>query len=82
MQTPDLNSLLLPSRSPRLGAELTVQITVPRQPLYAGKDGLREPGIFEVLREKTKQVLMNSGPKSGGVACRHLRRREVIQCDC
>ena len=31
-----------------------------------------------VLREKTKQVLMDSGPNSGGVARRHLRGEKLF----
>ena len=44
----------------------------------AEKDGHRESGTLMVLREKTKQVLMNSGPNSGGVARRHLRGEKLF----
>ena len=66
---------------PQGGADLTVKITVPKGELYAEKDRHREPGALTVLREKTKQVLMHSGPKSRGVARRCVGRSEVIQCD-
>lgn len=66
---------------PQGGAKPTVKITVSKGELYAEKDRHREPGALTVLREKTKQVLMHSGPKSGGVAHRRLGRREVIRRD-
>ena len=61
-----------------MGLSPQVKITVHKEPLGAEKDGHRESGTLMVLREKTKQVLMNSGPNSGGVARRHLRGEKLF----
>ena len=78
MRTPGLNSHCMPSQSPKVGAEPTGKIAVHKEPLCAEKNRHRESGTLIVLREKTKQVLMNSGPNSGGVARQHLRGEKLF----
>lgn len=76
LKTPGLHSpTCYCFRAPRCAAEPIVRNTVCREPLGAEKDGPREsPPPLKVPRDRTKQVLMNSGPKSGGVVCRRLGR--------
>lgn len=88
VQDANLGALCLPpppaavAEAQVVGNKPLVRNTVHKKLLRAEKMGQRESSpLLTVPRERTKQVLMNSGPKSGGVARKHLGRREVIQRD-